>query len=118
MHSFMITHLEVPENDAEAWDWIESLDESSDQPDAITEPKLLALIDFLLTQFPENYPDEEWEKCVWAEGPMYRCGNDNVLWVSVSGRLLDKGVQKFLVDSARSFGLVSFNTESNEIIRP
>ena len=70
MHSFMITHLEVPENDAEAWDWIESLDESSDQPDSITEPKLLALIDFLLTQFPENYPDEEWEN---AFGQRVQC---------------------------------------------
>jgi hypothetical protein len=117
MHTFLITHLPVPRDDEEAWDWIDSLEESNEPIDSISEPKFLNLIDILLARYPEDFPQDQWEKIVWAEGPLRRCGTNNILYVSVSGRHLNIGAQELLVQSARSLGLTSFDTESNEIHR-
>ena len=118
VHTFLITHLPIPQDDDDAWDWIDELDESSEAVDAITQPILLALIDRLLARHPEDYADADWEKCVWAEGPLRNCGTNDFVCVSVSGRHIDEGVQAFLVETALSLRLTVFDTESNDIHRP
>jgi hypothetical protein len=69
----------------------------------------------LLARYPEDYPEGEEERCVWAEGPLRRSGSNDVLWVSISGRQQGEEVHRFLIESACALDLTVFDTDSGDI---
>ena len=119
MHSFMVVRLPVPLGDDEARDFIHRIDDEQSQREPLA-VEFLPFIAKLTERYPEftQLPADDFESSVWAEGPLIRCGSGDLLWVSVSGRHLDKGVEEFLVATSRLFGFTALDTESGNVHRP
>ncbi len=113
-YSMMVLVPPVPDDDAEAIDWIFELDESLAARPQPLDQRLKDLVAALVRIYPEpsDLPDERADECVWAESPLEGNGHGKLLHFALSGRHDIDPLIAHIVEAANSRGLIAFDGET------
>lgn len=113
-YSMMVLVPPIPDDDAEAIDWIFELDESLAARPQPLDQRLKDLVAALVRIYPEpsDLPDERAEECVWAESPLVGNGHGGLLHFALSGRHDIDPLIAYIVEAANSRGLIAFDGET------
>lgn len=118
-YSLAFAHTDIPDNDGEAWPWIDKAIEAYYEDDSPPHPKLKSLHDNLTKKFPciSTLPDDEIDDGVWSDGPLIDnfCGDMGMVAFSFSRT---KEVLPFVIEQARALGITVFDHQTHEIHRP
>lgn len=105
----------ISADDQEAWD---SLDGLIDQVDSAP-PVFRTLHDRLTARYPclTSLSDDENDDGVWSDGPLWNNFGKRAAVLGISFSRVDK-VVPFVVESARSLGLLVFDYQTQHVHRP
>lgn len=118
-HSLVFTRHDIPEDDREALEWIQTQFDSYYADERSAHPKFEELHDALTLRFPCicTLSDDEIDDGAWCDGPLINnFGHDLAMVAFPYSRVED--VLPFAVETAVDLGCAVFDLQSMTVHRP
>ena len=118
-YSLVFTRNEIPIDDQEALDWIQTQFDSYYEDDRPAHPKFKELHDSLTSRYPCicELPDDDIDDGVWSDGPLINNFSHDLAMIAVPFSRVEE-VIPFTIQTAISLGCSVLDLQSMEVHRP
>lgn len=115
-YTVTITRNDIPNDDKQAWDYIETLYAAESEKSS---PDFVNLIEKLTEKYPCicDLPDDLVDDGVWSDGPLVNNAGDKITTIGVVYSQVEN-VIPFVIETANRMGFVVFDGQTGSIARP